>query len=132
MGANRTKKRTLSIKTDTQTIKYVGNIDELYDQLESVEGAEPFCKEVKLGKYKYFPGGVMFYAMYPHRNLDMGVTDDGEQLYSMPLGRSVYNLIKYAEFVHKTPNGEPAVMLVDASEEEIASYNMKSNIDPLF
>lgn len=51
---------------------------------------------------------------------------------SMPLGRSVYNLIKYAEFIHKTPVGEPAVMLADASEEEIASYNMKSNIDPLF
>lgn len=132
MGANRTKKRTLSIKTDTQTIKYVGNIDELYDQLESVEGAAPFCKEVELGKYKYFPSGVRFYAMYPHRNLDMGVTDDGEQLYSMPLGRSVYNLIKYAEFVHSTPNGEPAVMLADASEEEIASYSVKSNIDPLF
>lgn len=51
---------------------------------------------------------------------------------SMPLGRSVYNLIKYAEFIHKTPAGEPAVMRADASEEEIASYNMKSNIDPLF
>ena len=132
MGANQIKKRTLTIKTDAQTIKYVGNIDELYDQLESVEGSEPFCQEVEFSKYKYFPGGAKFYTTYPYKNLDMGKTKDGEQLYSMPLGRSVYNLIKYAEFVHKTPNGEPAVMLVDASEEEIASYNMKSNIDPLF
>lgn len=132
MGANRTKKRTLTIKTSERTIKHVGNIDELYDQLESIEGAESFCKEVKLGKYRYFPGGVRFHTTYPYKNLDMGATDDGEQLYSMPLGRSVYNLIKYSEFVYKTPTGEPAIMLVDASKEDIASHSMKSNIDPLF
>ena len=93
MGANRTKKRTLTIKTSERTIKHVGNIDELYDQLESIEGAESFCKEVKLGKYRYFPGGVRFHTTYPYKNLDMGATDDGEQLYSMPLSLFIKPLL---------------------------------------